>query len=168
MRAWSHSLFEVFIKMSSIFSKWKKVNKYSPKQMMGESRWHNTKPKEQCITILHTWRARDVLSFMFPLLWEVLRGQDHKTKKLIARNVRAWSHSLFEVLIHMSRTFSQWKRVNKNCHSKHMMGESRWHKLENQKNNTEQSCRLEEPDTVSIYVSFVMGVAVAKTKKPKN
>ena len=26
-----------------------------------------------------------------------------------------------------------------------MMGESRWHKLENQKNNTRQSCTLEQP-----------------------
>jgi len=38
-----------------------------------------------------------------------------------------------------------------------MMGESRWHKLENQKNDTEQVCTLEEPD---IYVSFIMGVAL--------
>ena len=96
VRAWSHSLFEVFISMSRIFSKWKKVNKCSPKQMMGESRWHNTKPKEQCITILHTRRARDVLNFMFPFLWELFCGKDHKTKKLIARNLKAWCHSLFE------------------------------------------------------------------------
>ena len=82
------------------------------------------KPKEQYRTIVHTWRARHVLSFMFPLLWEVLRGKDHKTKRLIARNLRAWSHSLFEVFITMSITLKLRERVNKRGSPKHMMGET--------------------------------------------
>ena len=69
--------------------------------------------KEHYRTIVHTWRARRILNCMFPFLWELFCGKDHKTKKLIARNLRAWSHSLFEVFINMSRIFSQWKRVKK-------------------------------------------------------
>ena len=45
------------------------------------------------------------LTSMFPSLWELLCGKDHKTKKLIARNLRAWSHSLLQVFLDMSRIF---------------------------------------------------------------
>ena len=65
------------------------------------------KPKEQYKTIVHTWTARHVLSFMFPFLWELFCGKDHKTKKAIARNLKAWSHYLFEVFINMIRIFSK-------------------------------------------------------------
>ena len=106
---------------------------------------------------------------VFLLLWELLCGEDHKAKQLITRNVRAWSHSLLEVFISMSRTFSQWKRVNKKCHPKHMMGKSRSHKLEDKKNTTEQSCTLDEPDAFSILCFLSCGsCSVAKTIKPKN
>ena len=128
-----------------------------------------SKPKLHCSSIVHSWRARLVLSFMFPLLWELLCGIDHNTKKRIARNLRAWSHSLFEVFITMSIILSNWDRVKKRCSPKHMMGESRWHTLANQKNTTEQSCTLEEPDTFLVLCFLSYGsCSVAKTIKPKK
>ena len=44
------------------------------------------------------------------------------------------------------------------------MGETRWHKLEDQKNDTEQSCRLEAPDAFSglCFLSCVRALRVGR------
>ena len=61
------------------------------------------------------------------------------------------------------------KESKNSCSPKQMMGESRLHKLDDQKNNTEQSCTLEQPDMFSVLCFLSCGsCSVAKTIKPKN